>query len=495
MERQNSLIKTLRMALVVLLVMGTGSGWAQGSYRVDSSFAVQGWFAGPMYSYRLDLMSNTQGALFFGNLAGYNNDFLGMRTDGEGRNAVRVDYPFNVGGLETYLMSAALTEDNGVLFLGNSRSFVPVTHQFLYQVDADGKPKAGFGTDGKVAAAFNESKGWEYPEVVHINPHGNINTVGFTITGTGLGVGCYAMRLDPQGAVDLGYGNNGRFFYGVHSLGNGPKLAVFPRDGSTIMAGFDQDYEGSTLIKTQGDGTLDTGFGNAGVLRIPWGGKSLERTLLLDGAERILLSVYFNDTMRVMRILQNGILDVDFANNGIFEMPGVQAVHDQQLDGKGNVWSLVKLAAGYALVVLDGHGRPLQGTQPLVIDLQALVGDGKPMREATQFLITADQRLVLAGKNEQGALVATRLLVDPLLNAKAPAAYSFTVAPNPVNDYVRIAMPDVGHAIPMVLYHSNGQVVQRWEAVRDGELLFLDAGIKSGVYWLCLGDVCKVVVK
>lgn len=169
----------------------------------------------------------------------------------------------------------------------------------------------------------------------------------------------YAVRYHTDGSIDTDFGVDGIFTYGLgfEALAYG---VVINDEGKIILAGATTDYQKYEvlLLQLNTDGTLDTNFGDNGVVvqQLSPSDQYFEDfayDVVLDANGNILISGssfddYETDALRrpyVARFTANGTLDTDFGVDGIATIPIVESSNSfdclvVQPDGK-------ILAAGY----------------------------------------------------------------------------------------------------------------------------------------------------
>lgn len=135
---------------------------------------------------------------------------------------------------------------------------------------ANGDLDASFGTDG---VARIDGIQPVYPAVA-VQPDGRI-VVCDDIQGDGTGYDFYVVRFEPDGARDMTFGVGGAVAIPFDPLGFGLDLcravAIEP-DGHIVLAGYrdlgdfpDPQLRAMAVARIDADGTLDAGFGTAGV--------------------------------------------------------------------------------------------------------------------------------------------------------------------------------------------------------------------------------------
>lgn len=182
--------------------------------------------------------------------------------------------PFNLGDTNSDVAARIALTPAGDLVVVGMVAAMPSKRLGVAMYTADGQPKPGFGTDGKVDLTadglINNIGG------LHLMRDGRIVITGrYSLNLTA--VEQTVIRLQPNGSVDAGYGN---FAPGVAHvalntvLGPGKRLlsegSLLDPDGSVLQVGAglyggvnsNSDF---AVLKWRPDGTLDTSVGPGGL--------------------------------------------------------------------------------------------------------------------------------------------------------------------------------------------------------------------------------------
>ncbi|HEX6924359.1 MAG TPA: Calx-beta domain-containing protein [Longimicrobiaceae bacterium] len=258
-------------------------------------------------------------------LARYNTDGTLDATFANG-GAATVDF---YGRSNDQMQGVAIDESGRILVAGTSRDGVtsPVQEDFVAaRYRADGSLDTTFGTDGEVVIDFQEHGDAAYDVLVQAD--GSIVLTGSAATDL-LGFGVYqsdfaAIRLSGDGEVDGGFGGQG---YASANVGGDLDLgygAALQPDGKILIAGRVAPSGGSDpdfgLVRFEADGSLDTSFGDDGILRVrsdEWD-EAADVTVQPDG--RILVVgfqvVGGQKTLVMERYLPDGTPDASFGSGG-----------------------------------------------------------------------------------------------------------------------------------------------------------------------------------
>ncbi|WP_030314997.1 DUF11 domain-containing protein [Streptomyces flavochromogenes] len=197
----------------------------------------------------------------------------------------------------------------------------------LARYDTDGSLDPGFGGDGTVTSDFGG--GGHTANAVAIQPSdGKIVVAGTTEVIAEEGGGCCffsVARYNTDGSLDTGFGDGG--LVRVEEFGgsaDGADVAVQP-DGRIVAVG-KGGGGGFALVRLAADGTLDPGLGGDGAVvagftpTSPQDGGGIARGMALQPDGKIVSVGYVGNTafdIGVARYNTNGTLDTTFSGDGM----------------------------------------------------------------------------------------------------------------------------------------------------------------------------------
>ncbi len=183
----------------------------------------------------------------------------------------------NVGGFNDETKGLDVTHDSKVTTVCGKVSTpdAGVFHLGMIRVDSTGKLDAGFGTNGIVNFTWDTS---DYPNWMERQPD-NITDSMFILAG-GAGTNSSLVpsvyRLKKNGTPDSNFGENGRLMmkFDDHSGGEAVSVSAKTAYPQYVVCGksIASDAQGKTgfgVMTINGDGTLDTSFGDKGRMVIP----------------------------------------------------------------------------------------------------------------------------------------------------------------------------------------------------------------------------------
>jgi uncharacterized delta-60 repeat protein len=219
--------------------------------------------------------------------SGYNYALARYNADGT------LDTTFGTNGIvltpsgsQYAAVSALLLQPDGKLVVAGT---VLLSSQFRFQLiryNTNGSLDTGFGGGGKVATPGNDSGG---ARGIVMQPDGKLVVSGFLSDGTGSAV--TLARYNTDGSLDTGFGVNGVASHKVNGGSSGVGKLVMQPDGKFVVVGttINGVYSDLTLVRFNNNGTLDTGFGMAGVILTSIGsGDSGGNDLVLQPDDKIV---------------------------------------------------------------------------------------------------------------------------------------------------------------------------------------------------------------
>lgn len=269
------------------------------------------------------------------------------------------------GSVSEFARSVALQPD-GKILIAVDDSGASGNNFTLYRLDALGNPDPGFGTGGKLLVPISgTSTAFVRPARVLVQPDGRIVVVGTAIAdaSTSSNTIVVAKRLLANGSPDSGFGTAGQqvigrfsavqglppreFAYGA-KLTTAGKIVIFGATNSRLSAPPVHSIAEIALARLNANGTLDSTFGDGGVVVFDTGldsSAAYDVALRGDGSFYVLTAA--GGTTAIMRFLVDGTLDLGYGGLGLTSVYGAEL-------GQYRSTSALSLA-------LDGSGRVLVG--------------------------------------------------------------------------------------------------------------------------------------
>ena len=183
----------------------------------------------------------------------YNSD--GSRDIGFGENGVVIT---DFSGMPDFANAVAVQQDGKIIAAGSSNNnFVVARYRTNGLVDD------GFGIGGKVSLEY--SFGIGYARSVAVQTDGKLLVAGEAYGSNVTGYDFVIVRLNENGTLDTGFGNNGKVLTAVSSYSDGGSSLSLQADGKIVVTGgsCNAAYSNSdfTVVRYNADGSLDTTFG------------------------------------------------------------------------------------------------------------------------------------------------------------------------------------------------------------------------------------------
>jgi len=274
----------------------------------------------------------------------------------------------------------------------------------LARYNPDGSLDASFGSGGKVLTDFG-SQVWDIVSAVAIQPDGKIVAAGVSRAANGYDWDIALVRYNPDGSLDASFGAGGKVRTGL--LGGFANAVALQPDGRIVVAG--SSWSGVTqfaLLRYNTDGTVDSGFGTAGIALADVGDGDA-RSIALQPDGKIVAGGYSRSSgldVALVRFNSDGSLDASFGANGLVltDFGGASSAFAVaiQSDGKivttgANEPSICCAASDFALARYQADGSPdtsFGSGGKLLTDFDSQSSD-----EAHAVVIQSDGKIVIAG--------------------------------------------------------------------------------------------------
>lgn len=226
-------------------------------------------------------------------------------------------------GLDDFCTSVVLQTDHKILAAGYT--FTGEGFQFaLARFNEDGSPDPDFGMDGRVTAQAGATG---FCQSVAVQPDGKILIAGYALSPDTLSNEFTAMRFLADGSPDNDFGVEGKAAHGIEGSATVANCMFLQPDGKIVLAGQKANdatlrWE-SALMRLNDDGSLDAGFGQNGqVITVSPGLDNSIKAIALQPDGKIVVAGYAgnspsNNRFMLTRYLPDGNLDPDFADGGM----------------------------------------------------------------------------------------------------------------------------------------------------------------------------------
>ena len=215
----------------------------------------------------------------------------------------------------------ARQQDGKLLAVGSAQHPGPL-RLLVARLDGNGTLDPLFSGDGLLTMSVPDADQFDAAAVV-VQPDGRILVVASAITD---GIGRIVVtRLLPDGGLDLGYGNLGRFEFSLPGARGYPVDAALDAAGNLVVAGFtkmrDTDSD-MVIVRVRPNGSTDPAFGSAGLALVDFGmGNDHAARVLIQPDGRIVLAGTAQQSPQstrpaLVRLQPDGTLDPAFGTGG-----------------------------------------------------------------------------------------------------------------------------------------------------------------------------------
>jgi len=355
--------------------------------------------------------------------------------------------PINSEDDYSYAVSQVIQPDGKILVTGSTINLIYDVFLTI-RYNSNGTLDSSFGSNGKVETSLGESFN-SNPNAIAIQSDGKI-----LIGGVAVGPTSYPtwadfglIRLEPDGSLDTNFGNNGIVITPLVSGFNVEYIEdlAIQNDGKIIAIGNTDEFEQQRIgvVRYNIDGSLDDNFGTSGVVLTQINSSNTQgQTVALTDNENIIVGGYTGDD-------ENEIIDIALV----------------QYSPIGN---LDNDFGDEGIVITDIN------TIDVIADLN-IQADGKIL--ASGF----------TGDSDQFDFLALRYMVN--ITGLAPLyEYNFVkVFPNPVTDVLNVEIPKI-IADNFIISILNLYGKKVWEeSIDHSELVCINiSGLKTGLYILQL---------
>jgi len=379
----------------------------------------------------------------------FNTDGTIDSTFGNNGTVVTDNYPASA-------TSIALQNDGKILITGSVELSNNNNEILVTRLNSNGTLDTTFGNSGNTIISLPTSN--EDGLSIKIDPTGKIYIGGFTYTTINTS---FIVRLNQNGTIDNTFANNGS------AIVNGETIydLEFLNDGKILCIG--NNVNSLTLSKLNTDGTFDTSFDGDGMVSTifgPNGYPHARKAVILNNGDFIVVGHAFHNSKNkpiLARYHSNGSLDTTFGNNGIvikdfggiIEGLGLDAAIDLNNHlivgysaGVSNNWDF-----GVGCYNLDGSDVNSFGTNGTFI-----FNFGIDSEYFSSLTIQSDNKIVMAGYYDVAYIA--RLENAILSNNDFEFNTNFTLYPNPINNETKLEFTlNSQEKLSFEIYNTKGQ--------------------------------------
>ena len=241
--------------------------------------------------------------------------------------------PFPNFGL---VKGVAIGPDGKIVVVGTASKPAGGNEFALLRLNADGSLDTGFGNNGLVTTSF--SPGDDRPSALFVESDDSIFVAGTVDTASDATEPFAFTHYEPDGSVDIGFGNGGAQV--IPAVG-GPAGAVLQQpDGKWLViagGGYDANSGGylpGFAVRLNSDFTPDPTFGTAGIATLTWSEFYFSAVVQPDGKILIGGGEATNGLATLGRLNPNGSLDTTFGSGG-----SVSTVFTEPIGGEFGITS------------------------------------------------------------------------------------------------------------------------------------------------------------
>lgn len=217
--------------------------------------------------------------------------------------------------------ATAIQRDGKIIVVGSSDQSGTGLDFALARYNPNGSLDPSFGIGGKVTTDFGDAS--DTAMAVAVEHDGKIVVAGYSYQ-PGTGYDFAVARYNRNGSLDRSFGDNGKVTTDLGSQYDWGESIVVQSDGKLIMGGI--TYRAGTLddfalVRYNANGTVDTTFGNHGMVFTDFAGRyDFLYKVLLQPDGKILAdgtaTESLGEGMAVVRYNRDGSLDPSFGTGG-----------------------------------------------------------------------------------------------------------------------------------------------------------------------------------
>jgi uncharacterized delta-60 repeat protein len=237
--------------------------------------------------------------------------------------------------------------DDGKILVAGTADAAGLADFALARYNADGSLDTGFSGDGTLTTDI--AAGYDYGSALAVQADGKILLAGTTRHSD---IQFAIARYGADGSLDTGFGGDGMVTTLLHSAYSASVDGIVVQsDGKILVSGFSLYYANPAservLVRYNPDGSLDTGFGSAGMLVTDAGSHVAvqpDGKILVAGADGFALARYSSD----------GVLDASFGVPAYVEggtpvrLDATARAYDPELSAAGGALGLYGTTGNYA---------------------------------------------------------------------------------------------------------------------------------------------------
>lgn len=245
-----------------------------------------------------------------------------------------LDSAFGTGGVvstdfdagQDFIGAMALQSDGKIVVAGSASNPSASFDFAVARYNTDGTLDTSFGGTGKVTLDFNGARDQAY--ALAIQTDGKIVVAG-TAVGGATATDLALTRFDTNGNLDTGFGTGGKVYTPLTANDDEIRAITLQPDGKIVATGIANTFNFNSniaVVRYNGNGTIDTGFGGAasGILVIDFfGGQDEGNAVALAAGGKIIVAgkcfdgpTIFDGSMALIQLNSDGSMDSSFGTAG-----------------------------------------------------------------------------------------------------------------------------------------------------------------------------------
>ncbi len=236
----------------------------------------------------------------------------------------QLDLTYGNNGFVTTILGTTQVNANALLIDSNNNSVIVgsgivngVSELLIARFDTSGNLDNTFGTGGTTFTAFGDGANGNG---LVMQDDGSLVVAGaVVVNGT---PEILVARYTSDGILDTSFGSNGSTIVEVGNISASNAIAI-QSNQQIITGGFSviNGLQSFVLVRLNTDGSLDSNFGNNGVVSTPTGLGDEAYSLVLQSNGQIIVGGSSGNNFGLVRYNADGSVDTSFGNNGIVIQP------------------------------------------------------------------------------------------------------------------------------------------------------------------------------
>ena len=268
---------------------------------------------------------------------------------------------------------------------------------------ADDRFDGSFGANGQVVTSFTSGDDNAY--ALEIQSDGKMVVAGCTSTGSG---DFAVARYNIDGSLDSSFGQSGIASTAINSRRECAYALEIQSDGKILAGGGTYNFDTGTdfaVVRYNVDGSLDSSFGQSGIVTADWsgGGESVADLLLLASGKILVGGSRFwsccGYDFMYAQYLANGAIDTSLTSHGYNSEQFVSGTGNDELarllsDSNGRIIAVGESVSRVAIAKYQSDNKSLDGTFGTAGKVVTDIGENIDVNDAE---IQPDGKIVVIG--------------------------------------------------------------------------------------------------